>query len=107
MGVRVRSSVAAAGLMLMGAGVASPALATEDPVYVAARAPKVAAADFTRPSAEGALTGTGGAAARQGTGSGLAVTGGDILGLTGIALGLVGGGSLLWRSGRTKPSGPS
>ena len=100
--MRLSRSIAAVVVVVVGLGLASPALAdlSDDPTYVAVKPPKVDAGEFGAGAKD--VDGERRARARRGDG-GLPVTGGDVFGLAALGLVLVGSGAAVRRLGRPQP----
>ena len=102
--MRMNRRIAAAGIVVVGLGVGSPAIA-EAPTYVKNQPPRVEAASFGQSSLEASSTSSQSSNESRSSSSPLALTGGDIIGITVLGLGLVSGGVVVRRLGRRRPLG--
>ena len=102
--MRMNRKSAAAGIFVVGLAVGSPAVA-EAPTYVKNQPPRVEAASFGQSSLEGTSNSSQSSSNSRSSGSPLALTGGDIIGVTVLGFGLVGGGVVVRRLGRRRAVG--
>ena len=104
--MRLNRRIAAAGVVVAGLGLGSPALA-EAPTYVKVQPPRVEAASFGQSSQEASAGSSqcSTTSGSSGSSSPLALTGGDIIGVTALGLGLVGSGVVVRQLGRRRSLG--